>query len=170
MEGNGDHVTKNELPEVEAVRIRKEVVEKLRPHFVFNTMNVLRYLVRTDPDTAYTALYDLARFMQGNIEKAFSGGRILLREELNFACSYLNLEQIQRRKLTVKWNIQDEEGYIARGSISTAVAEIFRNDPEIGRQERTLSVEKLTKDENIKIFVDETGVEVEIPVSGRDDN
>lgn len=166
----GKLIGRHKVSEEETVRIRREVVEELRPHFVFNTMNVLRYLVRTDPDKAYMALYDLARFMRGSVEKIIPGGMISLKEELAYARSYLNLEQIQRRLLTVEWNVQDEEGDILSGSISAAAAELLRNDPEFNKQERTLSVEKNRNDNTIKIFVDQTGEGVEIPVSVRDEH
>lgn len=159
----------HDLSEEEVVRIRREVAETLRPHFVFNTMNGIRYLIRTEPDKAYTAIYDLAKYMQENLDKAVIGGEIPLEEELSYAKSYLNLEQMQRRKLNVKWSVQDADGYVPCGCISEAVVTLLKKDPESARQERTLSVEKVANEKKIKIFVAETGMETEILVSGEDD-
>lgn len=158
-----------EVSEEEVTRIKRETAEELRPHFVFNMMNVIRYLIRTDPDKAYTAIYDLAKYMQGNLDKVVSGGDILLQEELTHARAYLNLEQVQRRKLSVKWNVQETDGYVPRGSIIEALTALLKQDPESGRQERTLSVEYIPGEKKIKVFIAETGMEAEIFVDRRDD-
>lgn len=79
--------------------MKKQDVEELRPHFIFNAMNTIRFLIRKDPDAAYARLYDLARYMRENLDKAVSGGDITLEEELTYANSYLQLEQMMRKSL-----------------------------------------------------------------------
>lgn len=157
----------NEMPD--KAESKRAVIEGLRTHFVFNSINVIRYLVRTDPDKAYTALYDLAQFIRERVESTVTEGMIPLSDELSYARSYLNLEQVQRRLLIVKWTVQDEEGYVPCGSISTTVAQLLKNDPESNRKARTLTLETNVNEKKVRIYIGETGEKAEIPVSGRDE-
>lgn len=140
--------------------MKKQDVEELRPHFIFNAMNAIRFLIRNDPDAAYARLYDLARYMRENLDKAVSEGDITLEEELTYANSYLQLEQMMRKKLSVKWDVQDGSGTVPRGCISEAVSELLKADIEANRQERTLTVQRSVNEKQITIFIVETGEKV----------
>lgn len=161
-------VEKRGINKEEADRLKKEVIEGLRMHFVFNALNVIRYLVHNDQEKAYVALYDLAQFMRGNIESIITGGEISLKDEMIFVHSYINLELLQRKGLTVEWHMQEMEGYVRCGSIGAAISELLKSEHEACKNGKTLSVEEFTNEKVIKIFVAETGRMIEVPVSRRD--
>ncbi len=76
----------------------------IRPHFLFNSMNTIASLTRTDPRQAEEAVEDLADLLRANL-----GGpkdRTTLKEELEVAAIYQRIEKLRLGdRLQVRWNV-----------------------------------------------------------------
>ncbi len=150
-------------------KIKKETIEELRMHFVFNALNAIRFLIKKDQNQAYDMVYDLAQFLRGAIDAAVSEGEVPLSEELDFVSAYINLEQAQRGKLSVEWDIRERENYsVSGGAVYRAVEKLLKEDLYINRQPRTLFVKKTPGEAVLSVLVIETGEMMEIPLFGRD--
>ena len=79
---------------------------RIRPHFLFNTMNTIASLTRSDPKAAEHAIEDLSDLLRASLAKP--GGSITLEEELEVTRVYQRMEQ-QRLgdRLTVDWQLDD---------------------------------------------------------------
>jgi two-component system sensor histidine kinase AlgZ len=78
---------------------------RLRPHFLFNTLNTIASLIRYAPDDAETAVEDLAVLLR----KSLAGSEQLLpwRSELAVCRAYLSIEQLRlAERLRVKWQLE----------------------------------------------------------------
>ena len=77
----------------------------IRPHFLFNSMNTIAALTRSDPARAEEAVEDLADLLRANL-----GGpkdRTTLKEELEVAAIYQRIEKLRLGdRLRVRWNIE----------------------------------------------------------------
>jgi two-component system sensor histidine kinase AlgZ len=77
---------------------------RIRPHFLFNSMNTIASLTRTDPARAESAVQDLADLFRANLSE--KRNTITLAEELEVAQIYQRIEQIRLgERLKVVWNI-----------------------------------------------------------------
>ncbi len=79
---------------------------RIRPHFLFNSLNTIASLIPDDPGSAERATEDLADLFRGSMQRADS--LISLAEELNLAEKYLQMEQ--RRlgdRLRVNWRVDE---------------------------------------------------------------
>ena len=77
---------------------------RIRPHFLFNTLNAVLSLIRKDPKRAESALEDLAELFRTVM--ADNRQLIALREELSLCRQYLNLEQLRLGdRLRVDWHL-----------------------------------------------------------------
>ena len=77
---------------------------RIRPHFLFNSLNTIASLIPEEPIAAERAIEDLADLFRGSMRRADS--LISLTEELNLARSYLQMEQ--RRlgdRLSLDWQV-----------------------------------------------------------------
>ena len=74
---------------------------QINPHFFFNTLNTIRYFVRTNPDEARELLIKLSEIFQ----RALSAGEFVpLRDEISYVEAYLALEKARLdERLTVIW-------------------------------------------------------------------
>jgi two-component system sensor histidine kinase AlgZ len=79
---------------------------RIRPHFLFNTINAVLGIVRTQPKNAETALEDMADLFR----MAMSDARDLvpLSREIKLSNQYIALEQLRMgERLNVDWQMQD---------------------------------------------------------------
>lgn len=76
----------------------------IRPHFLFNSMNTIASLTRSNPARAEEAVEDLADLLRANL-----GGpkdRTTLKEELEVAAIYQRIEKLRLDdRLQVRWDI-----------------------------------------------------------------
>ena len=79
---------------------------RIRPHFLFNSLNTVASLIPEDPANAEAAVLDLADIFRGSMKRADQP--IRLGEELRLAHQYLAMEQ--RRlgdRLQIDWRVDE---------------------------------------------------------------
>ncbi|HUG22561.1 sensor histidine kinase [Piscinibacter sp.] len=86
-----------------------ELQSRIRPHFLFNTLNTALSLVRLDPARAEGVLEDLAELFR--VALTDTGESVTLAEEVELAQRYLAIEQIRfGDRLQVSWELDAEAG------------------------------------------------------------
>jgi two-component system sensor histidine kinase AlgZ len=79
---------------------------RIRPHFLFNSLNTIASLIPDDPASAERATEDLADLFRGSMRRADS--LISLAEELDLAEKYLQMEKRRLgHRLTVSWRVTE---------------------------------------------------------------
>jgi two-component system, LytTR family, sensor histidine kinase AlgZ len=77
---------------------------RIRPHFLFNSMNTIASLTRSDPALAESAVQDLADLFRANLSE--KRNTITLAEELEVARIYQRIEELRLGdRLRVVWSI-----------------------------------------------------------------
>ena len=81
---------------------------QLHPHFLFNTLNTVSGLIRTDPDAADTMIDRLGDLLRMTLHK--SGiQEVSLKEELDVLEKYVEIERTRfGNRLTIDWRVQSE--------------------------------------------------------------
>jgi two-component system sensor histidine kinase AlgZ len=95
---------------VAASRAHFEALQaRIRPHFLFNSMNTIAQLTRADPVLAEEVVQDLADLFRATLADA---GRLsTLAAELELTRSYLRIEaQRLGPRLRIAWDLQDLPG------------------------------------------------------------
>ncbi len=78
----------------------------IRPHFLFNSMNTIASLTRTDPARAEEAVEDLSDLLRANLGS--STNRTSLKQELETAAIYQRIEKLRLGdRLNVKWDVAE---------------------------------------------------------------
>jgi two-component system sensor histidine kinase AlgZ len=86
-----------------------ELQSRIRPHFLFNTLNTALTLVRLDPGKAEGVLEDLAELFRVAITESTES--VSLGEEVDLAQRYLDIEQIRfGNRLAVSWELDAQAG------------------------------------------------------------
>ena len=77
---------------------------RIRPHFLYNSMNTIASLTRTNPSQAEEAVQDLADLFRANLNE--KRNLITLKEELESARIYQRIEQLRLgERLRVRWDV-----------------------------------------------------------------
>jgi two-component system sensor histidine kinase AlgZ len=99
---------KGRMPADTAARLA-ELQARIRPHFLFNTLNSAIALVREDPARAEAVLEDLSDLFRHALMDP--GGSVTLAEEVALARRYLDIEQVRfGDRLQVEWALDPLAG------------------------------------------------------------
>jgi len=86
-----------------------ELQSRIRPHFLFNTLNSAMALVRVDPQKAEGVLEDLSELFRVALED--QGSAVSLASEIDLARRYLEIEQVRfGERLRIDWQLDAEAG------------------------------------------------------------
>ena len=78
---------------------------RIRPHFLFNSMNIIASLISVDPEAAEQVVEDLSRLFRASLKE--SGNQVTLREELDLCERYARIEQLRiGERLQLEWDIR----------------------------------------------------------------
>lgn len=78
---------------------------RIRPHFLFNSMNTIACLVHIDADKAEKAVEDLSDLFRASLQEKTSH---TLRDELDLTASYLDIEHLRLgERLSAKWQLDE---------------------------------------------------------------
>ena len=78
---------------------------RINPHFLFNSMNTIAALTRSDPAVAETAIEDLSDLFRASLNNTHE--QSTLGDELTLARRYLNIESLRLgERLFVTWDMQ----------------------------------------------------------------
>lgn len=83
---------------------------RIRPHFLFNSMNSIASLIGSDPELAERVIEDLAELFRASLAEPTL---IPLEREITLCRRYLEIEQLRLgKRLTVDWQIQTQSDEI----------------------------------------------------------
>lgn len=95
----------NELSNLTMQMELNELRNQINPHFLFNMLNNVKALIRTDPARASVVIVKLSEFLRYQLYEN-SAEKTLLTSEIDFLSNFLNLEKIRRENFT--FDIQTE--------------------------------------------------------------
>jgi len=94
------------LREQAELRARIQALQsRIRPHFLFNSMNIIASLIESDPVTAEAVVEDLAELFRASLNEA--GHEVPLADELALCERYLRIEQLRLgERLRLDWRVE----------------------------------------------------------------
>jgi two-component system sensor histidine kinase AlgZ len=102
------HRARSELPAHATARLA-ELQARIRPHFLFNTLNTAIALVQVDPQRAEAVLEDLAELFRQALSSP--NLRATLSSEVDLARRYLSIEELRfGERVTVRWELDPDAG------------------------------------------------------------
>lgn len=138
------------LPEQTQARL-VELQARIRPHFLFNTLNTAIALVQVDPQRAEAVLEDLAELFRRAL--ASPATQTTMAQEVDLARRYLGIEQLRfGERLTLHWALDEAASDVKVPSlllqplVENAVRHGVEADPRGGwlRVESRLQGDRLT--------------------------
>jgi two-component system sensor histidine kinase AlgZ len=79
---------------------------RIRPHFLFNSMNTIASLINLDPETAEKTVEDLSDLFRSSLQNP---GLVHLSEEIELCRRYIAVEKIRlAERLTMEWDFEEK--------------------------------------------------------------
>ena len=78
---------------------------RIRPHFLFNSMNIIASLIMVDPEKAEHVVEDLSALFRASLK---AEGEVSLSDEISLCNSYLNIEKLRLgKRLDFEWRFDN---------------------------------------------------------------
>lgn len=95
------------MTELSNLTLRMELNElrnQINPHFLFNMLNNVKALIRTDPEKATVVIMKLSEFLRYQL---YENGeeKTLLTSEIDFLSNFINLEKIRREDFSADMTV-----------------------------------------------------------------
>jgi two-component system, LytTR family, sensor histidine kinase AlgZ len=132
-----------------------ELQARIRPHFLFNTLNTAIALVRTDPERAEGVLEDLAELFRVALEQ--DGATVTLASEIELARRYLAIEQLRfADRLRLHWQIDPAAGAARLPPLvlQPLVENAIRHGVEPSRQPSDVTVRASVRGGRAEVHID----------------
>ena len=79
---------------------------RIRPHFLFNSMNIIASLIATEPEMAETVVEDLSELFRASLNDA--GNQVTINEEISLCKRYIHIEGLRLgERLQVEWQVEN---------------------------------------------------------------
>jgi two-component system sensor histidine kinase AlgZ len=80
---------------------------RIRPHFLFNSMNIIASLIETDPQLAEQVVEDLSSLFRASLSEA--NHLVPVEQEIELGKNYLHIESLRLgERLHINWEIDEE--------------------------------------------------------------
>jgi len=86
------------------------MLSQIKPHFIYNTLNTIQYLCRTEPELAAETIADFSQYLRMNLSITDGKQTVPFSMELEHVKSYLKIEKLRfKHRLKVKYEIEAED-------------------------------------------------------------
>lgn len=132
---------------------------QIKPHFVYNTLNSIRTLIRIDPEAAYKTVYDFSTYLRGNLNSMEGRETIPFSEELKHVEAYVNIEKIRfGDRVQVEFQIEAKSFQVPSLSVQPLVENAIKHGVCKKIEGGTVWVKSYETSEHYVIQVDDDGV------------
>jgi len=138
------------------------IISQLQPHFMFNSLTNIKYLIKKDPDMAGRAIDSFTKYLRTNLEAIENPEYITFAQELEHTKNYLWMEQIRFSDLKVEYSIDVDDFMVPALSLQPIVENAVKHGvtKKIGGGTIKISVRDLP--DCYKIIVKDDGVGFDI--------
>lgn len=158
--------------EKQLVNSRMELlVGQIRPHFVFNALNVIEDMCVKEPEKAKTALEHFSAYMKANMNSLADKRSIPFEKEMEHVESYLYIETLRKGELLkVEYNLEVTDFNIPPLAVQTLVENAVKHGMKGKEGIEIISITTYLKNNTIYVIVEDNGVGFDInyrPDDGR---
>lgn len=142
------------------VQIERDKIQMLQlqihPHFIFNSLHVIKSLIRRDPERAMDALIDFSDYLRSHIDVIRSDRLIPFSSELEHLQAYLALELADGiRNIQVEYQLEETEFLIPALAVQPIVENAIRHG--LGSRGGVVRLSTCRSGEDYLITVEDNG-------------
>lgn len=135
------------------------MLSQIKPHFIYNTLNTIQYLCRTDGELAADTISDFSDYLRTNLNFDTNRQVVPFSEELEHVNKYLKIEKLRfRHRLMVKYDVTETDFCVPTLSLQP----IIENSVKHGISKRlnggTITISTYIEDDNYVVQIKDNGV------------
>ncbi|MEE0858571.1 MAG: histidine kinase [Acutalibacteraceae bacterium] len=163
---------KTEKMESELLQSKISVMlSQIQPHFLYNTLVVIRQLCDIDPKMAKEAITEFASYLRGNLDSLTLNNTISFEKEMEHVENYISLEKKRfGDKINIDYDIEAVEFEVPSLTIQTIVENAIRHGITKRKEGGTVTIRTRENHHNYTIEVHDNGVGVDLTKPPQQDN
>lgn len=110
--------------------VNQQLKQQLQPHFLFNSLNVLKSLIRKQPEQAEDYLKRLSDFLRASVSYDKSN-TVRLQEELKLAIDYIEMQKIRFNEaiyFEMEADEKDQQGFLPLFSVQLLLENAIKHN------------------------------------------
>ncbi len=142
------------------------MISQIQPHFLYNALNTIKYLIKRDPKSAEKAVISFSRYLRGNMESITQKSPIPFIDELEHTKHYCDIELLRfGDKLNIIYDTPVTNFSLPALSVQPIVENAIKHGVTKKTDGGTVTVTTSEDDRNfiIKIQDDGVGFDVQNP-------
>ena len=156
----GEREQEKEKAELELANMRViNIMSQIQPHFIYNVLTSIYYLVDNEPERAKEAIDIFSRYLRLSIDAVAAPRIITLKEEVQYCKLYLGLEKLRYEdRLNVEYDILDDTFMVPRFGIQPLVENAVKHGISKKKNGGTVTISSRSDDKYNYVIIQDTGV------------
>ncbi len=135
------------------------MISQIQPHFLYNALNTIKYLIKRDPKSAEKAVISFSRYLRGNMDSITKKEPIPFIEELEHTKNYCDIELLRfGDKLNIIYDTPVTSFSIPALSVQPIVENAIKHGVTKKTEGGTVTVTTSEDEHNFIIKVQDDGV------------
>lgn len=135
------------------------MLHQIRPHFIYNVLMTIRYLVKKNPQLACDMIYDFSKYLRSNVDSLVENKYILWKDELEHINAYVRIEEIRfGNRLNVIYDVEDGEFYLPPLTVEPLVENAIKHGIAPKAEGGTVWIRGSVVKNGYQIIVEDDGV------------
>ena len=133
--------------------------QQIQPHFIFNSLNLIRYLCKKSPDEAVEAINEFSGYLRKSTDFLNETDCIEVSKEFDLVKHYVFMEQKRFGKsISVEFDLRDTEFMIPPFAVQTSVENAIKHGLRaISKNDGRIRISSLRKDDKHIIIIEDNG-------------
>ncbi len=135
------------------------MISQIQPHFLYNALNTIKYLIKRDPKSAEKAVISFSRYLRGNMDSITKKEPIPFAEELEHTKNYCDIELLRfGDKLSIVYDTPVNNFSLPALSVQPIVENAIKHGVTKKPEGGTVTVTTSEDEHNYLIIVQDDGV------------
>ena len=135
------------------------MISQIQPHFLYNALNTIKYLIKRDPKTAEKAVISFSKYLRGNMDSITQKTPIPFSEELEHIKNYCDIELLRfGDKLEIVYDTQFVEFNVPSLTIQPLVENAIKHGVTKKAEGGKVQLSTQLADDCYYIIIEDNGV------------
>lgn len=135
------------------------MLSQIQPHFLYNALNTIKYLVRRDAEMAEKAIVEFSLYLRGNMDSLTQKKPIPFRTELSHIRHYCEIEKMRfGQKLEVEYDIETDDFFVPTLSIQPLVENSIKHGVTKRPEGGTVTIHTFEDENNYFVEIKDDGI------------
>lgn len=135
------------------------MISQIQPHFLYNALNTIKYLIKRDPKAAESAVISFSKYLRGNMDSITQKTPIPFSEELEHTKNYCNIEILRfGDKINIIYNTEFTDFLVPSLTIQPLVENAIKHGVTKKAEGGTVTVSTFNHNSYVSVVIEDDGV------------